>query len=688
MSNLEAEYRELTEEIVIGATADGCTHHEEFFRIFSNLSAECGDSPDLEYAPIANEGYGFKLDGYALEIPDDVEGSSGDLYLATSSFFASKEIPSLVSKDIDKIVIGVQRFLSVAMSSRSETLEEASHAYQLAMLIQNYLHKISRIRILIFTNAQLKTRRKILEGGLIGDIPLGINVLDIERYSKIVTSGNDPVEIDLEEEYGGALGCILASNQDAPYKSYLLAIPGEILASIFAKFGNRLLEQNVRTYLQNKTNVNKGILKTIEHEPEMFFAYNNGLTATSSRVETSHTEENGLRVSKISDFQIVNGGQTTASLLYARDGIRTKKLSLNKVLVQCKLSEVPSERMGTVVPKISEFANTQNKVSLSDLASNSSAQIKIEQLSKDISTPTRIGALHSTKWFYERAKGQYRNLTAYRSTAEKKRLDVEYPKNQLITKTDLAKYEYSYDQLPHIVCLGAQKCFTHFTQYVVSKVAIESLTEVWYKRAVAKAIIFLSLDNLISYSDWYRENRGLKAQTVAFTISECSYQFGERGFQIDLSRIWREQEIGVALKDYMLATAQQVQRILLNPPPNDANSAMFARKAYCWEMHVRGKTRPPSTKLLEYGIKLDDLVELQLENRKSVKLDTDLHFEIQLAKLIPRAAEIKDKATNKKLLSPANESALNKLRLANINLTKKEINALKSLLPRLGIEIL
>ena len=81
-----------------------------------------------------------------------------------------------------------------------------------------------------------------------------------------------------------------------------------VLAKVFAAFGNRLLEQNVRTYLQAKTGVNKGILRTIAEEPGMFFAYNNGVTATASSVQTRRLPSGALAISHIKDFQVVNGG--------------------------------------------------------------------------------------------------------------------------------------------------------------------------------------------------------------------------------------------------------------------------------------------------------------------------------------------------------------------------------------------
>lgn len=687
MADLQVIYEDLLQEVLIGASAEGCTQNEEFFRLYSSLSAECGDSPDLEYFPIENEGLGIRLDGYALELQEDLEGSFGELYLVTSRFFQEKTVPSIVSKDIDRMVNDVSKFLKLILTEKVHELEEASNAYQVAMVIRNYIHRVSRVRVLIFTNALFKTRRKVLGEEKFEGMSVGVNVFDIERYTKISETGNDPVEVDFESDYGGSLPCILASGDEEAYKSYLFAIPGDVLADIFGRYGNRLLEQNIRAYLQNKTNVNKGILKTIEKEPEMFFAFNNGLTVTASKVEAKKGLDASLKISRVDDFQIVNGGQTTASLLYAREGMGARRLSLSKVSVQCKLSEVRNDQISVVVPKISEFANTQNKVSLSDLASNSPVQVKIEQLSKEVSAPTKAGALHSSKWFYERAKGQYGNLTAYKTSAERRKLELEYPKTQLITKTDLAKYCYSYDQLPHIVCLGAQKCFTHFTSNFISKIPIEEVTELWFKRTVGKAIIFQTLNKLVTESNWYKNNRGLKAQTVAYTVAACSHQFTLRGYQVDLLRIWKDQAISSKLGDHLLSLAERVQQVLLNPPANDSDSSMFARKAYCWESHVRGSLTELDKDLLDFGISNTEYAEMSLSAKTESGKNAALGFELRLVELIPEAANMIKEAHAKGLLSPNNQSALGKLSMGNIRLSKGEMNSLKSLLPRLGVDL-
>ncbi len=685
MTNLEEEYSNLAEDIAIGSAADGTPKVEEFFKIFAELAAENGDCPDLSYSPVLS-GSGYRVDGYAFDIPEDAEGASGDLYISVCAFFQDDLLPTINAKDINKSVTEVERFLKFALSGKSlDQLEESSHEYQLAMLLRSYIAKIARIRILVFTNAHLKVRKKVFETSLIESLTIHTNVFDIERYAKISTTGTDPVEIDFLDDFSSGIPCLQASGNSTEYKSFLFAIPGSVLADIFATYGNRLLEQNVRTYLQAKTNVNRGILKTIAEEPSMFFAYNNGLTATASYVKTDMNNNGSQTITYIKDFQIVNGGQTTASILYARDGL---KYDLSDVFAQVKLSVVDEERLEVIVPKISEYANTQNKVSLADLASNSPIQIRIERLSKEVVVPQKPGSLYASKWFYERARGQYKNLFAYKSSSQKRKLESEYPKSQLIEKTDLAKFELSFDGRPHHVSEGAQKCFHRYvTSSLKTNANIIDLNETWYKCAVAKGILFRSLDKAVALSDWYRNDKGLKAQTVTYAIAACADSFRGLGLQIDLLRIWRDQEVSLVLLDWMLEQASIVHKILSNPPGTVKNPTEFCKKEFCWTLHVKGKIQKPNRKILDYGLDLAEYGVENLRGKKEASSDNELAFEISLSKLVPKANEIRRLAESRQLISPNNSRALLKLEAGNIVFTKTEKNSLKNLLERLSINI-
>ncbi|HCV67443.1 AIPR family protein [Serratia proteamaculans] len=686
MVELQEEYLYLHEEVCVGSIANHELQITEFFRIYSSLAAENGDTPDMEYCPVLREGLGgYRVDGYALDILESEASESGDLYLAVCDYRQVEELPAINSRDIERAVDGVERFFKAATSRKFlDSLEEASPAYQLALLIQQYSTRIKRLRVIIFTNGHLRIRKSIFETKDLDGITMHINVLDLERYSRISSTGGEPVEIDFDENFDGAIECLPASVGADSYQSYLFAIPGSVLAAVFAAFGNRLLEQNVRTYLQAKTGVNKGILRTIAEEPSMFFAYNNGVTATASSVLTRRLSNGVLAISHIKDFQIVNGGQTTASLLYARDGLGKK---LDHVYVQVKLSVVDEMRLADVVPRISEYANTQNKVSLADLASNSPVQIRIERFSKEISVPQKAGELHTSKWFYERTRGQYKNLFAYKTKSERNKLELMYPKTRLVTKTDLAKYELSFNGRPHYVSEGAQKCFNRYTTLVLLKLGDGTLlSETWFRRAMAKALLFIGLDEAIQKSSWYLMDRGYKAQIVTYTIAACANEFRIRSQQIDLDRIWREQSIPISLLGWMLKEASLVAKILRSPPDNVRNISEFAKRDFCWELYVKGKIGSPDDSILQFGVSIEDYNDETRQGSRETARRLDIDFDIKVTGLVHRANDIIIQANKIGAASPKNISALTKVAAGNLSLSKGEKTALKYLLERLKIE--
>src|SRR5690606_13438191 len=313
-----------------------------------------------------------------------------------------------------------------------------------------------------------------------------------------------------EDEYGITIPCLSMVDPDSDYKGYLAVVPGDVLAGIYDKYGPRLLERNVRSFLQARGNVNKGIRKTILEEPHRFFAYNNGVSATADDIEFD--EENGYSISKIRNLQIVNGGQTTASLYYTA---RKDKADLQGIFVQAKISVIPEEHLEHIVPLISKFANSQNKVNDADFYANDPFHIEIEGLSRTVWAPAVDGSSKQSKWFYERARGQYLDAKSREVTpARKRQFDATFPTRQKFTKTDLAKYENTWMQLPHIVSLGAQKNFNEFTIRLKERGRVD-VDARYFEHLIAKAIIFSRADRIVHDQNF----GGYKANIVTYTIA-------------------------------------------------------------------------------------------------------------------------------------------------------------------------
>lgn len=361
-------------------------------------------------------------------------------------------------------------------------------------------------------------------------------------------------------------------------------MPGEILAALYGKHGARLLEQNVRSFLQARGKVNKGIRTTILNEPGMFFAYNNGITATAQEVEMEQGAD-GLEIVRIKDLQIVNGGQTTASLFHTK---RRDKAALNGVFVQMKLSVISPEDSDIVVPRISEYANTQNRVNAADFFSNHPFHVRMEEFSRRIWAPAHSGAQRETKWFYERARGQYADAQSKLTPGEQKRFKAEYPKPQMFTKTDIAKFENIWDDHPKWVNLGAQKNFARYASRT-GKVWMQNqdgYNELYFRRVVARAIIFRWTEKMVSGEPWY--NGGYRANIVAYAIAAINLLSKQADKVVDFQKCWNIQEVDEELGEALRKAAKFINDDISQPPQGISNISEWCKKDSCWD-RIQGK---------------------------------------------------------------------------------------------------
>jgi len=357
----------------------------------------------------------------------------------------------------------------------------------------------------------------------------------------------------------------------ADYSAYVAIIPGEILCKIYAEYGSRLLERNVRSFLQAKGNVNKGIRQTILKEPHRFLAYNNGISATAEAVQLVDLPNGGQGIVGIRDFQIVNGGQTTASLYQA---VRKDKADISGIYVQTKLTVVDRDRMDEIVPLISRYANNQNKVNEADFSANDPFHIRIEELSRTIWAPAVDGIQRQTRWFYERARGQYADAKNRESTpAKQKAFTLTHLNAQKFTKTDLAKFEHTWDQLPHIVSLGAQKNFAKFTVSLTEKSHPEP-DETYFTHLIAKAILFKSTEKIVGNEEF----GGYRANIVTYTLAYLSYKTRQ---DIDLDKIWKQQSLTPSLQQAIQVISREVHQVITNPP-DGRNVTEWCKKESCW----------------------------------------------------------------------------------------------------------
>jgi hypothetical protein len=577
-TELEQFHKEFFQEVTNSARAAGQFAEDAFFDRFAEDLIEAGELDTAHRAYFTRQGSGVRVDGYDGD-PKDMDGV---LTLIGCDFNQSEQIETLSKTRMNTAFRRLQKFLVKSMDpSFRETLVDSGPAYGLADTIGVRFGNLTKIRLILITNRKLSSRvdgreAEAMENGT----PVFYNVWDITRLQRYAMSGRarEDLTIDLEEEFGAGIPLLPAHFNGAGYDAYLAAVPGTQLAAIYDKWGARLLEQNVRCFLQFRGNVNKGMRATISHHPEMFFAYNNGITATAEAIETRNGD--GLTLTKLTNFQIVNGGQTTASLHAAS---KAKDADLSRIFVQMKLSIVDHDRAEEVVPKISQYANTQNKVNAADFFSNHPFHVWMEERSRGTWAPSPEGEFHETKWFYERARGQYQDARANLKPAAKKEFDAQNPKRQMFTKTDLAKFLSVWKDKPYIVARGAQKNFADFAQEV-SKAwdkNSQSFNDAYYRRTIARAIIFRSTEKLVSRANWYEG--GYRANIVAYSIARLAHAVEQRGEAIDFEQIWRLQKIPQHLERALDAIGAKIHALVLDPPSGIRNAGEWTKKPGCWE---------------------------------------------------------------------------------------------------------
>ena len=600
---LDAFAEEWFQDIVTAAGADGQMMEDVAFEKLCAAVVEAGEMVTADRVAYQGPpGSGVRVDGYGGDPLDDAVGTLGLIIL---DFDPSLSANRLTNTDLGVLFKRVTNFLRHALDSKwRNALEETSPAFGLADLIAARWSKVSRVRLLVVSNRQLSERVSDRETETLEGRPVAFGVWDLQRLYRFaeVGRGHEDVDVDLTGDFGGPLTVLRADQASDDFESYLAVIPGETLAAIYDRFGARLLEQNVRVFLQARGKVNRGIRNTLENEPSRFFAYNNGITATAESVDIER--DNGLlRLCGMKNFQIVNGGQTTASLHVAyrgRPGHKGTEVDLSRTSVQVKLTVVDRERAAKLVPKISEYANTQNRVSAADFFSNHPFHVRLETFSRRMYAPSPDGTFQQSKWFYERARGQYADARAqFATTPQRKKFDLENPRRQLFSKTDLARFWAVWEGRPHVVSLGAQKNFADFGGRVdrAWEKDKDQFGEAWFREVVAKAITFRRTERIVSAQNWYQG--GYRANIVAYAIAKLAHDVRESRSAVDFDAIWQRQALTEAMEEALALVAYEVHEVLVAPPEGMRNVTEWAKKQACWQRVQSGKVDWPGAFLAE-----------------------------------------------------------------------------------------
>lgn len=487
----------------------------------------------------------------------DAWGFNGDDELTTIDLFLTNYIDpiegaSMSSSELDRYFNRLQRFYEQAQTGLifSKIDDEKSDLYQIAQLIKD-TEKIDRIRLFVLTNAiaaaDYDKDNIELENGTMCEF----FVWDAKRIMRQddILSGKNPIVVDFEGDYNCTLPCVKMPDVSDNVSCYLCIIPGIVLSQVYHKYHQQILEMNVRTFLQFKGTSNKGIRDTLighkataaekrkgimdaDAEPDMFFAYNNGISATATEVKLN---ESGTAITKIKTLQIVNGGQTTAAIDSVIRMPDTDISKLSQVYVAMKISVIKDkDKESSIVPRISRYANTQSVVKKSDFNINEEFLVELEQRSREEWVLNSAGKPVS-KWFFERTRGQYLDK-AKRQTGSKAEREfyAEYPKSQMFDKTTLSKFMMAWDQNPASVCKGGENNYSVFFER--TKKSGVKFDKTRYERTIAKAILFKAIDAF--YGKDGLQLPGYKSNMVAYTVSLLSHASARA---LDLDAIWKEQ---------------------------------------------------------------------------------------------------------------------------------------------------
>jgi hypothetical protein len=522
---------------------------------------------------------GEKLNGFNVS----ADGECLDLFICC--FNGAVPPVNVPNSEVKTYFKRLRRFLEASLDAPSRDFEEASPVFDVAQQIHVQRDELTKARFFFLTDGAVKN--VAIEDDTCEGIEIKHYIWDIEKLHRFITSGmqREVIEIDFAGEFDCAVPCVGTADATDEYCTYLAFFPGELLCKLYSEYGPRLLEKNVRSFLQAKGKINKGIRSTILNEPHRFLAYNNGISATAQEIRVDQPSK-GLHILEWArDFQIVNGGQTTASIYHA---FKKDKADLSKLVIQVKLTVLNDpQKIDVFVPLISRYANNQNKVNAADFSTNHPYHVTLQELSRTTWAPAVSGTERQTHWYYERARGSYLDDKNRQGTPARIRaFESLNPLKQKFTKTDLAKYENSWNQYPHLVSMGAEKNFIKFTDLFVDKghpvVDLE-----YFERLIAKAILFKRAEGIASEQDC----GGLRPSIVAYTVAWLSHHTAQK---IDLGNIWLAQNISSNLADAIKIVSVEAIEHIFHPPANRRNPGEWAKHPDCWTAFREKEIKIPS----------------------------------------------------------------------------------------------
>ena len=630
MNEVSKYYSVLVQDIrsMQDSSEEGASQEQLFTQMALDMLSEAGETENA-YVAYDEKALGtknqHKINAYAIS--DNYE--TVDLFITV---FKGEDSIQLISKDIiEQATKRISNFFRKAIYDEYvNEVEESSPIFEFAHTLAHYAElkeNLVRVNATIITNGEYKNDFPAPQ--TINGYKVFYRVLDVNYLFGISENSRIPIEIDFQTD-NIQVPCLMSQIDNSDYQAYIAILPGQGLANLYERFGARLLEQNVRSFLQFNGKINKGIRETIKDRPHMFLAYNNGIAATADHIEL---DESNRYITKIRNLQIVNGGQTTASIYHTW---KKDKADISNIFVQVKLSVIKKEEeYSLIVSRISQYANTQNKVNDADFSANNPFLIEFEKLSRYILTPITEQSNLQTNWFFERARGQYKNIRLKDgfTKARMNQFDLKYPKKQMFTKVELAKYVNSYKEVfdgrklligPHIVVRGNEK---NYAQFIDNNLQV-NINNVYFEDTVAKIILFKTAEKLYGVKP---NNIGeMRNAVVPYAIALLGHL---TNYQLDLYKIWKSQRLSDSLQSVLYELMKQINKFILENSPS-SHYIEWAKKEDCWNTI---KQKSWNVNLTEIK---SDLIDKSQPSKRYIIAETDednaqRDYELDLLNSIP-----------------------------------------------------
>lgn len=679
MDNYQEYKQEFLDSLRADSAINGSDTQDEF------LSCTLGMLEDFDEVQSPQKvGFGDKrcsgqhvmrIDAYAFDETDH------SLELFINDFQDTYETENLTGSKVDELYWRMYYFLDEVCNGKiANYFDDSDDALKIAALIKRRMNAIGddpeqilKIRMFILTNKELSTdilNRNLLETKIrktkgsktvkstkkikkadFNGKPLEINIWNLERfYEKEKSFSSDPIVIDFRNDYScDGIPCIKGNiGENLGYEAYIAIIPGKLLSEIYIEHGSKVLEGNVRAFLgtSGSKSVNSGIRRTINTEPDKFFTYNNGIATTAADVETEE-KDGQLYITKIVDLQIINGGQTTASL--AEAVLKKTNPELNGIFVPMKLTVIDDRETENedgvrfydqMVQNIAKYANSQNKVTAADLFSNDPFHIWMEKMSKKIFAP----AIHysvPTGWYYERSRKRYeQEQFKLKSETDRKRFRAKYPKEQLITKEQLGMYLTTMKEQPNIVAKGKNFVIKEFNTIISQdyKTNKGCFNEFYFKKCICAAIIYRTVDNYLeSHKDsarkptgfWYKAG-GYKLDIVPYTIAKIIHSV-PAGFTLDWNYIWNRQDLSPAFMHEIEMVTKMTNDFICDS--HGVIVTEYCKRPETWVSYRDNVRYTPSEKFLSELMPESITKEQEVASQKDQKDTNDLNYVTEIIKL-------------------------------------------------------